>query len=59
MYQIISHYFTAGIITKNNLVVDAAPIVKYMVGWDLAKVNKYCLNKKFKIYNYGSENTIR
>lgn len=42
-------YFYAGLVVANRLVIDAAPIIKYMVGWDGKRVKEYCEKKGFKI----------
>jgi hypothetical protein len=51
MIRIVSPYFVAGVIFKNTIVVRAAPIVKYMVGWHMKKVLDYC-DKKDWDYDY-------
>ena len=49
LYRIESNYFTCGIIIENNLVIRTAPIVNYMLNWNLFKVLLYCKKKNFKI----------
>ena len=45
-----SSYFNAGIVLDERAVcVAAAPIVKYMIGWSLTKVEDYCNRKNFQI----------
>lgn len=50
------HYFTAGAIVddESERVVEAAPIIKYMVGWHMEKVQTYCAKKGWfaKLFNY-------
>ena len=48
LYQISSNYFTAGFITKANKVIEAAPIIKYMIGWPLEKVLNYVTKKRWE-----------
>jgi hypothetical protein len=47
--QIKAPHFTAGIVLQDNVVVIAAPIVKYMVGWPRPKVRAYCTGKNWPI----------
>ncbi len=49
IYQIQAPYFTAGLVVKNNLCTTAAPIIKYMKGWTLARIQIYCNQKKWKL----------
>ena len=49
LIRIESSYFVAGIvIDQNGQVVKAAPIVKYMVGWNTEKVETYCKKRGWK-----------
>ena len=43
--QIRSDHFTAGVVIHKGKVVDAAPIVKYMIGWDLERMLDYVKQK--------------
>ena len=47
-------YFYAGIVicTEKRIVIKAAPIIKYMIGWNGLQVKNYCERKKFKIINH-------
>ena len=49
LYQITAPYFCAGIITTEKVVRAAAPIVKYMVGWPMGKVERYCEQKGWSL----------
>lgn len=40
--------FTAGIVLEDNVVVKAAPIVKYMNGWTLSRVEDYCRKRHWR-----------
>lgn len=42
-------HFYCGIVLKNDVVILAAPIVKYMRGWSRDKVRTYCKQKGWKI----------
>ena len=57
LVQITSSYFCAGIILENGICIEAAPIVKYMKGWDRPKIRDYCKYKKWsaKIIDHEDE----
>lgn len=42
-------HFYAGIVLEDDVVVRAAPIVKYMRGWTRDKVRAYCQRKGWKV----------
>jgi hypothetical protein len=42
-------HFFAGIVLWNDVVVEAANIVKYMKGWTRARVRDYCVEKGWKV----------
>ena len=35
-------HFNAGIVARDGIVIEAAPIVRYMIGWDGKRVVDYC-----------------
>lgn len=45
LYEIKSNYFTAGIEIFDGEVACTPSIVKYMCGWPLDKVRRYCEEK--------------
>lgn len=47
--QIKAPHFTAGIVLTDDVVTEAAPIVKYMKGWNRSNVRRYCEMKRWKI----------
>lgn len=47
--QIKAPHFTAGIVLTNDVVTEAAPIVKYMIGWGRNYVRHYCTQKRWEI----------
>lgn len=47
--QIKATHFTAGIVMTDDVVIEAAPIIKYMRGWTRAAVRNYCNKKRWKI----------
>lgn len=48
-YQIKSSHFCCGIIVNrhDHVILETAPIVSYMKGWDLARVYSYCKSKNW------------
>lgn len=43
-------HFYAGIVLRKDRVSEAAPIVKYMLGWNAERVLEYCQRKKWIIH---------
>jgi hypothetical protein len=48
LIRITSGYFVCGIVCRDGIVVRAAPIVKYMKGWNGKRFVEYCNKKKFE-----------
>jgi len=42
-------HFCAGIVLRNNRVVEAADIVRYMKGWSRDRVRLYCANAGWRV----------
>lgn len=49
MIQIDAPHFCAGAELYDGKVVRAAPIIKYMKGWDIHRIKMYCKKKKWKL----------
>jgi hypothetical protein len=50
LIQIDSGYFCAGVVVEpRGIVIKAAPILKYMVGWNSKRVHEYCRVKNWSI----------
>lgn len=47
--QITAPHFVAGIVLSADIVTAAAPIVRYMVGWDRGRVRSYVARKGWAI----------
>ena len=47
--QITAPHFCAGIVLADDEVVEAAPILRYMVGWYRDRVRTYCNSKGWKV----------
>lgn len=55
LYQVTAPHFTAGLEAKADLVVHAAPIIKYMTGWPLIRVGSYCATKRRTMARLAAE----
>lgn len=42
-------HFFAGIVLRNDKVIEAANIVRYMKGWSRDRVRDYCKQKDWKV----------
>ena len=47
--QITAPHFCAGLETRAGVVQRAAPIIKYMRGWETWRVRDYCAGKNWKL----------
>ena len=47
MIRITAPHFVAGLVLERWLVTRAAPVLSYMVGWEDARVYKYCQRKNW------------
>jgi len=45
---ITAPHFTAGIVARDGRVIEAAPIVRFMKGWNGERVATYCKRKGWK-----------
>ncbi len=52
MIQIIAPHYTAGLMIFNGRVIEAAPIVRWMVGKSIDYVYSYCQRKGYRIEEY-------
>lgn len=41
LLQLTAKHFCAGLVIQNDRVTVTAPIIKYMMGWTLARVEQY------------------
>lgn len=48
MLRITSNHFCAGVVLRNGRVVRAAPILKYMIGWNELRVLSYARMRGWK-----------
>jgi hypothetical protein len=49
LFRIASSFFCAGLEIRQNTVILAAPIIKYMIGWSKERVILYCTSKGWKL----------
>lgn len=54
-HRIVAPHFNAGIVVFNNVVREAAPILKYMTGWHIAQVRSYCGKNGWKVSTIEKE----
>jgi hypothetical protein len=45
LWQLHTSYYVAGLVFKDRIVVQAAPIIGYMKGWSTYNVEDYCDKK--------------
>lgn len=45
LVQITAPHFCAGVVAREGIVREAAPIVRYMTGWDGKRLAGYCRTK--------------
>lgn len=48
VYQITAPHFCGAVEIVNGKVFDTAPIVKYMMGWELKRMLNYCADKGWR-----------
>lgn len=48
LIQVTAPHFVAGATVTNGRIVRAAPIIRYMVGWELARARDYALCKRWR-----------
>lgn len=50
MIIISAPHFVAGLeLNKENVCINAAPIIKYMIGWDAMRIIEYCKKKGWSV----------
>jgi hypothetical protein len=49
LLRIEAPHFVAGIVAENYVVRQAAPILRYMVGWRTLRVWDYCRKKNWSV----------
>ena len=50
LFRIVAPHFVAGLIlARTGRITQAAPILRYMVGWSLGRVESYCLSKGWAV----------
>jgi hypothetical protein len=49
LYAIDGRYFYAGVIVNDDVIINAAPILKWSVGWNFKDFTGYCEKKKWGV----------
>jgi len=49
LYQVTAPHFCAGIIVIDNIVIKAAPILRWMIDKNVDYLTEYCKKKKWEI----------
>lgn len=59
LYRITSPRFVAGFEATAELrvVINSAPILRYMQGWSINKVKEYCRKKHWRLKELDANNT--
>ena len=52
--RIVARDFVAGVETENGVVRDAAPVIRYMLGWPHGKVLNFCYLKGWSVAELDS-----
>lgn len=47
--RIVASHFVAGVESLDRKIIKTAPILSYMMGWDIKKVIIYCKKKRWKV----------
>jgi hypothetical protein len=56
--RVVSSYFVAAVIVEDNRVVEAAPILSYVVGKSLKWLKVYCVRKGWKMSVVGEVSSV-
>lgn len=46
--RVSAPHFVAGLVLQQGIVVQTAPILHYMRGWSVAKMDRYCQRKGWR-----------
>ena len=49
LYQVTARHMAAGFVIEDGVIVEAAPIIHYVVGWREKQAFKYFHNRKWKV----------
>ena len=53
-FRIVARHYCAGGELKNGKVTSAAPIIRYMINWDIERVFTYCTDKNWDLEVFDS-----
>lgn len=51
--QLTAPTFCAGLVLNGTIVIRAAPIIAYMIGWQAARVRLYVERRGWKLFEYA------
>ena len=49
LYQVTARHMAAGFVIEDGVIVEAAPIIHYTVGWRERQAFKYFHNRKWRV----------
>lgn len=51
LWRIVAPHFVAGlnVSRRDGKVIRAAPVIRYMMGWDKPRFIRYCMKKSWKM----------
>lgn len=55
LVRITGPWFVAGLVAEDGRVIEAAPILKYMMGWTGRQVRLYCEQRGWTWISYNNE----
>lgn len=58
MIRIEAPHYVAGALVENDVVIKAAPIIKYMKGWSTSKVIWYCNKKHWSVAQLAEHSAV-
>lgn len=47
LYRIVAPHFVCGIVVNGGVATEAAPIIRYMIGWKVDRMREYCAGKRW------------
>jgi hypothetical protein len=48
LMRVIAPHFVAGVVVRGAAIVEAAPIVRYMIGWNGRRFARYCGERRWR-----------
>lgn len=57
LLRIIAPWFVAGVVLRDDIVVEAAPILRYTVGWSEERLRSYAKRRRWNVGNLIGKET--